>query len=39
MSTELTVTLEVRDAQHAGRLEAALENAGVAVRRLARADV
>ncbi len=38
MSTELTVTLEVRDAQHAGRLEAALENAGVAVRRLARAD-
>jgi threonine dehydratase len=39
MSTEVTVTLETRDAQHAARITAALETEGVAVRHLARDQV
>jgi len=39
MSTEITVTLETRDGQHAARLTAALESRGVAVRVLARDQV
>jgi len=39
MSTEVTVTLETRDAQHAARITAALESEGVAVRTLARDQV
>ncbi len=39
MSTEITVSLETRDAQHAARITAALESGGVAVRTLARDQV